>query len=121
MGEWTRVALERAAFWCLLEEEMGSAEEVAGVARELHARRRYKPRPQKRDDDEADRVWPVSAILPRMGQMHAKIEIPRAGERASGTFLRMGWKIKFDWTGDARNELSVLVGTTGKCKSTRFC
>jgi hypothetical protein len=30
--------------------------------------------------------------------------------------LRVQWRIGFDWTGEARSEVGVLVGVPGKCE-----
>jgi hypothetical protein len=32
------------------------------------------------------------------------------------SMLRVQWRVGFDWTGEARSEIGVLVGVPGKCE-----
>ncbi|KAL2119943.1 hypothetical protein VTJ04DRAFT_6904 [Mycothermus thermophilus] len=68
-------------------------------------------------------------LLPFMGKTRMDLEIPvltAAGSGGKGrgkgkggggtevSALRVQWKIVFDWTGEARSEIGVLVGVPGK-------
>ncbi|KAL1838208.1 hypothetical protein VTJ49DRAFT_2935 [Mycothermus thermophilus] len=76
-------------------------------------------------------------LLPFMGRTRMDLEIPvlaaatrttgsrggkgRRGEEGNGadkdvSALRVQWRIVFDWTGEARSEIGVLVGVPGKCE-----
>ncbi len=54
MGEWLRVAMRRARFWCLLERELGDRDAILETVARLRARRRKKRRRQELEDDDDD-------------------------------------------------------------------
>ncbi|KAK3332286.1 hypothetical protein B0T19DRAFT_398066 [Cercophora scortea] len=136
MGEWLRVATQRAKVWCVLERElMGGKAALEGmVARSRTRRRRSQRQRLKRrregddaegdddDQEEEDGVggkFETAQLLPFMGRTSMDFEIPvlgssAAGDEMEGSTLRVQWRIEFDWTGEARSNIGVLVGVPGK-------
>ena len=141
MGEWLRVAMQRARVWCVLERELaGSKEALEGMVERMRIwrqrrkkRRRRRGRVQRDDDDgdndrddnenddgeNADAVsgkFDAVELLPFMGRTSMDFEIPLLSGADGLSTLRVQWRIEFDWTGDARSEIGVLVGVPGKCE-----
>jgi hypothetical protein len=134
MGEWVRVAVQRARVWIVLEREVGSGEKggLEGLVGRMRARRKKKRKRRRGgvevgegdDDDDGEEgsedgvgKYGAADLLPFMGRTSMDFEIPvleGAGEEVSA--LRVQWRIKFDWTGEARSEIGVLVGVPGKCE-----
>ena len=50
--------------------------------------------------------------------MDLEVPVLEGGEGAAAA-LRVQWRIVFDWTGEAKSEIGVLVGVPGKCESRR--
>jgi len=85
--------------------------------------RTRKPRRRKDDDedenvDETTRVEYVKKadLIRYMGQQHFDLLIPYNDAEESSATVRLNWVVDFDWTGEAQNKLSVLVGAPGKCE-----
>ncbi|KAK3682311.1 hypothetical protein B0T22DRAFT_280985 [Podospora appendiculata] len=137
MGEWLRVATQRAKVWCVLERELmgGKAALESMVARARTRRRRSQRQKQRRrrddegadsDDEDQDEEgeggvgkYETAELLPFMGRTSMDFEIPVLGSAAAagdeqGSTLRVLWRIEFDWTGEARSNIGVLVGVPGK-------
>ncbi|KAK5662328.1 hypothetical protein OQA88_8234 [Cercophora sp. LCS_1] len=125
MGEWVRLATQRAKVWCVLESELGSGREaIREMVERTRARRRRKKRRERGADEESSdeeesekdggKTGTVE-LLPFMGRTSMDFEVPVlvGGEDAS-SMLRVQWKIGFDWTGEGSSELRVLVGVPGK-------
>jgi hypothetical protein len=57
-------------------------------------------------------------LLPFMGRTRLDLEVPvlNGGGQGEVSTLRVQWRILFDWTGEARSEIGVLVGVPGKCE-----
>lgn len=123
MGEWLRVAVERAVFWRALEERLGSKERLFDTAEKLRARN-PKRRRENEDEDEDDSFASEEStiqqadLLRYMGQQVFDITIPNGD--AEDPTIRLEWKAEFDWTGEAQNRLAVLVGAPGKCENFSF-
>ncbi|KAF5676080.1 hypothetical protein FHETE_2206 [Fusarium heterosporum] len=118
MGEWLRVAVERAGFWCQLEQNFGSKDGVSQAAVQMRTR---KSRKRKDDEDDADEPTKLESVkkadlIRYMGRQHFDISIPNNDAEDSGASVRLEWKTEFDWTGEAQNKLCVLVGAPGKCE-----
>ena len=120
MGEWLRIAVERAGFWCQLEQTLGTKDGVLEATRQMRTR---KPRRRKDDDEDEDmdetiRVESVKKadLIRYMGQQYFDLSIPYNDAEESGATIRLNWVVDFDWTGEAQNKLSVLVGAPGKCE-----
>ena len=147
MGEWLRVARQRAGVWMVLEREVGSGEEaLAGMVGRWRARGRERRRrggrrkkrgrweeEEEREGEEGEggsedgsseggsggKGWGVADLLPFMGRTAMDLEVPvLEGGKREVSMLRVQWRIAFDWTGEARSEIGVLVGVPGKCE---FC
>ncbi|KAK3381899.1 hypothetical protein B0H63DRAFT_215681 [Podospora didyma] len=154
MGEWLRVAVQRAKVWSILDRELGG--DKTALAR-MVARTRDKERKQQRrrkaikairgqieysdDDDDDDHMSDndggggqggsgedrdksrneAANLLPFMGKTSLDFDIPllsgsvnAVGGDDNVSTLRVQWRINFDWTGEARSDLGVLVGVPGK-------
>jgi hypothetical protein len=120
MGEWLRVAVDRAGFWCQLEQSLGSKDGVAEAAARMRSKkhRRRRDSGEGSDEDEPTRVESVKKadLIRYLGQQHFDISVPYGDAEESGATVRLGWKTEFDWTGEAQTRLSVLVGAPGKCE-----
>ncbi|CAF3491508.1 hypothetical protein SNK03_004527 [Fusarium graminearum] len=121
MGEWLRVAIERAGFWCQLEQTLSTKDGISKVTTQM----RTKKRRRKDDDGDEDMDEPAGVdtvkkadLIRYMGQQHYDISIPYNDAEESSTNVRFNWKVEFDWTGEAQTKLSVLVGAPGKWHQT---
>ncbi|KAM0351867.1 hypothetical protein ACHAPU_002380 [Fusarium lateritium] len=118
MGEWLRVAIERASFWCQLEQSLGSKDGVAEAAVQMRARKSRKRKDDDNDEDESTQLESVKKadLIRYLGRQHFDISIPSNNAEDLGATVRFDWKTEFDWTGEAQNKLCVLVGAPGKCE-----
>ncbi|KAK3303158.1 uncharacterized protein B0T15DRAFT_265198 [Chaetomium strumarium] len=135
MGEWLRVAVQRAKVWIVLEREVNDKEALLQmVARQRSrkkTRRRRKRRVNQREDGGSDdgeeeeagegsslddlKTYETADLLPFLGRTCLDLQIPVLdGGRGDTSSLRVQWRIAFDWTGEARNEIGLLVGVPGK-------
>ena len=142
MGEWVRVATQRARAWCTLDREVGGGskldELVSRTMQRAALRKRKRRRRKEReaaddggsdssgsegDDDHNDDInggFTAEDLLPYMGQTSFDVEVRSL--KGAGTdednvsTLRVLWRIEFDWTGEAASDVGVLVGVPGKCK-----
>ncbi|KAL6918193.1 hypothetical protein FSST1_009688 [Fusarium sambucinum] len=121
MGEWLRIAVERAGFWCQLDQSLGTKDGISETATQMRTRKR------RRKDDDGDEDMNESTgvdsvkktdLIRYMGQQHYDISIPYNDAEESGANVRFNWKVEFDWTGEAQTKLSVLVGAPGKWHQT---
>ncbi|KAK2673755.1 hypothetical protein RAB80_011298 [Fusarium oxysporum f. sp. vasinfectum] len=122
MGEWLRVAIDRAGFWCQLEQSLDSKDGVSEAAARMRSKkhRRRRDSGEDSDEDEPTRVEYVKKadLIRCLGQQHFDISIPYGDAEESGSTVRLKWKTEFDWTGEAQTRLSVLVGAPGKWHQT---
>ncbi|KAF4993597.1 hypothetical protein FGRMN_6315 [Fusarium graminum] len=120
MGEWLRIAVERAGFWCQLEQSLGSKDGVSETAAQMRTRKSRKRKDDEDDTDEATKLESVKKadLIRYMGRQHFDISIPNNDTEDSGATVRLEWKAEFDWTGEAQNKLCVLVGAPGKWHQT---
>ncbi|KAK0616750.1 hypothetical protein B0T14DRAFT_568329 [Immersiella caudata] len=132
MGEWLRVAVQRARVWGVLEQELaGEKEALEEMVERMRERRQKQKRRRRRirgedrgeeeeveEQDTADgKRFDTVELLPWMGRTSMDFEVPllQGGGGADDTsMLRVQWRIGFDWTGEAKSEISVLVGVPGK-------
>ncbi|KAI1074767.1 hypothetical protein F5B20DRAFT_425897 [Whalleya microplaca] len=134
MGEWVRVATARARFWCALERELGSGDAVAACVRRMrrgahHHRRRPGRRPATSDEEDGDsdedgdeeagkkkHRFTKADLFAHLGR--TSLDLDLAGSDAYNTAetprVRVRWRIEFDWTGEARSRLGVLVGAPAR-------
>ncbi|EEU47188.1 uncharacterized protein NECHADRAFT_36703 [Fusarium vanettenii 77-13-4] len=117
MGEWLRVAVDRAELWCQLEHSLGSKDGVSEATSQMRAR---KSRRRKGDEEDEDSGFtPVESVdkadlIRYMGQQYFDISIPQNDTDDSVVVVRLEWKTEFDWTGEAESKLAVLTGVPGK-------
>lgn len=117
MSEWLRVAEQRARLWVQLDEEFGTKDALL----ETSANARSRKANREQDDPEDDREYeskplPKSQLMRFMGQQSFDVRIP--SEESTPPSIRLGWKIEFDWSGEAKSNVSVMTGVPGKCKCT---
>lgn len=117
MGEWQRVASRRATTWSRLAAELATKDEFYQTVAGLRTKRRRQDHDAENARRKARRVGNVD-LMRFLGQQSFDIAIDPDGEgdESSTPQLRLEWKISFDWTGEARNHLAVLIGVPGKCK-----
>ncbi|KAF5702652.1 hypothetical protein FMUND_13378 [Fusarium mundagurra] len=122
MGEWLRVAIDRAGFWCQLEQSLGSKDGISEATARMRSKkhRRRRDSGEDSDEDEPARAESVKKVdlIRYLGQQHFDISVPYGDAEESGATVRLGWKTEFDWTGEAQTRLSVLVGAPGKWHQT---
>lgn len=133
MGEWIRLATQRARAWCVLEKELGGGRPaLERLVERIKQKKRKKRRRKGADDEDEDEDGQVEGkedsarydtadLLPFMGRTSTEFEIPLlvgggGDEDDSASVLRVQWRIGFDWTGEGRIEVGVLVGVPGKCE-----
>ncbi|KAK4155620.1 hypothetical protein C8A00DRAFT_13358 [Chaetomidium leptoderma] len=148
MGEWLRVAVQRAKVWIVLGREMGDKRALAEMVARQRARKKRKRRRRgkrkkrwvdAREEEEEDEEghsrdsdgeggdggegsvddgmgkFETADLLPSMGRTCMDLEVPLLdGGKGATSALRVQWRIVFDWTGEARSEVGVLVGVPGK-------
>lgn len=140
MNEWLRVAVQRAKVWIVLEREVGTASDGKGVG-DLVARmraavgRKKRKRRRKRaasaedehgdgdsgegEEDEMEEKYEATELLSFMGRTSMDFEIPVLDGKGSAgevSALKVQWRVRFDWTGEAKSDIGVLVGVPGKCE-----
>ncbi|KAI1799635.1 hypothetical protein F4811DRAFT_88266 [Daldinia bambusicola] len=127
MGEWLRVATRRARFWCTVERDLKSSEGLAKCAREMRTDTRRKGRGRQatavRDDEDdeddpeaqADKMRFTKAdIFPHLGKTDLDLELPIVDDPDGAPTVRIEWRIEFDWTGEARSKIGLLLETPAK-------
>ncbi|PKS10946.1 hypothetical protein jhhlp_002705 [Lomentospora prolificans] len=117
MGEWYRLAVKRAQFWTVLARELSDAKRANGRAEKLWKQRAVQYNREVGntiDDDMAEEDEDLSAgdIGGDMGRAAMTARLGIWGE--DELMMRVGWKISFDWTGDARSRVTVAVGMPGR-------
>ncbi|KAI5917822.1 hypothetical protein F4810DRAFT_632646 [Camillea tinctor] len=133
MAEWVRLATRRARFWCTVERDLGTPAGIAACARALRKGngstvRKRKPgrsasNEEEDSDDEGDGEenrkevrFSRTELLPQLGRTSFDLELS-GGEEDSvddAPTARVQWRIEFDWTGEARSKIRLLVGTPAK-------
>lgn len=122
MGEWVRVATERAAFWYELEQKLGTEKAIIETSQRIKmkkSRRGKNPTDDVNDTaSEEKRDMKRADLFRLIGQPHYDISLPSSVDSESASTMRFQWKAEFDWTGEARSKLAVMVGVPGTCKFT---
>ncbi|KAL3956114.1 hypothetical protein ACCO45_008960 [Purpureocillium lilacinum] len=114
MGEWYRVAVQRAKFWCGLERRLGTKEKLLEAAAKRRERRRRKDDEDENDGaDTEPEVCELSDLVRHLGRQSYELSIPSLSSD-DGSSLRLEWRIGFDWTGEAQSKAAILVGVPGK-------
>ncbi|KAG5977049.1 hypothetical protein E4U55_007081 [Claviceps digitariae] len=122
MGEWYRLATQRARFWSQLEQSLA---DKSGYLRSA-AQMREPPDARDKTDlddaaqDEALDRCDKADLLRFMGQRWYEISIPirptddGGPETEAAPALRLEWNICLDWTGEAQSKMGLFVGVPGK-------
>lgn len=120
MGEWYRVATLRAQLWSRLDNELGSREKLLEAVTTAWEQRRRRRREDSTEPDATEKNTRCSKadLMRFLGQQSFEIEVPAGLDADDASWLRLEWKICFDWTGEAQSKVSVLIGLPGKCEST---
>ncbi|KAH8163856.1 hypothetical protein CIB48_g4388 [Xylaria polymorpha] len=120
MGEWVRLATRRARFWHAVTRELGSADKVLRCA-EVMRRRTKRGRSQQQqsvdddDEDEVEKKEPSRAdVIALMGRSSLDLVIPPGDNDDELVTARICWKVEFDWTGEARCLIRLLLGAPAK-------
>jgi hypothetical protein len=130
MSEWFRIAVRRARFWSVLEAEVSDEAALLESVAKVRSRRSKRVARQEQggdgnddDEDEAQKETNVAGktagshqLLPHIGRTSMEITVPGDGGPGDQSWLRVEWKIQFDWTGEARSSVAALVGIPGKCE-----
>ncbi len=114
MARWTEVSIQRARFWCQVEEEFGTPEARAKAKRKKKKRKR-KVIEEEDDDDEDDEprtIWTRKHLIPNIGRTSMKL-------MNEDVELRFEWKISFDYMGEVESALSADARTPSQCKKLR--
>ncbi|KAI1487131.1 hypothetical protein F5X96DRAFT_172922 [Biscogniauxia mediterranea] len=135
MAEWVRVATRRARFWCAVERDLGTPAGVTACARAMRkgnggaTRKRRPGRPPADDGEDEDEDedggrekekearFSRAELLPQLGRTSLDLELSGM-EDGDGVdevpTARVQWRIEFDWTGEARSKIGLLVGAPAK-------
>ncbi|KAI8945323.1 hypothetical protein F4801DRAFT_135932 [Xylaria longipes] len=124
MGEWVRLATRRARFWHAVTRELGSREGVLrcveGMRRRTRRGRGSHDDDEEEDaDDESEKKDPSKAdVVALMGRTSLDLNLPGGDDGDEGddeeVTARINWKVEFDWTGEARSRIGLLLSAPGK-------
>ncbi|KAM0156176.1 hypothetical protein ACHAQE_006474 [Botrytis cinerea] len=108
MGRWTEVSVARAKFWCDAEREFGTAEaRRKSIEKQGKKRRKRKAVEDDEEDDaegeEKSRKWTRRELFRQMARTNLVLD-------GDDVQIRVGWKIGFDWMGDAESHLDLDIG-----------
>ncbi|KAK0388091.1 hypothetical protein NLU13_4335 [Sarocladium strictum] len=113
MGDWLRVALQRAMLWAQLDREVAAKNGLSNMATKA---RRSKARGRAQEDNisKQGREISKSELLRFMGQQSFDIILNASEEANTNSSIRLQWKIGFDWTGEAESLVDICVGVPGQ-------
>lgn len=125
MAEWTRLAYRRARFWCKVTEELAHRQGITDCAKKMRMsrKRRRAPKQQQESDEEHSeddgestekRQVTKAQLLPFLGRSSFDLDLSPGGMDEGE--LRINWNIGFDWTGEGKSAIGVLVQAPGKCE-----
>ncbi|KAG5987222.1 hypothetical protein E4U43_005181 [Claviceps pusilla] len=128
MGEWYRLATQRARFWSQLEQSLADKGDflrsVAQMREPPEERDETTDPDDAADEDEALNQCDKADLLRFMGQRSFEISIPTGSGSGGGggggnggsadAALRLEWNICLDWTGEAQSKMGLFVGVPGK-------
>lgn len=113
MGEWYRVAVQRARFWFQLEQNLAAKGEYLDSIAQVRAEPQQDVDDQR--DDDVDQCSKAD-LFRFMGQQSYDVPIPTVTEAGPESAVRLEWKIDLDWTGEAQSKMGLFLGVPGKCK-----
>ncbi|KAI0401100.1 hypothetical protein F4802DRAFT_581876 [Xylaria palmicola] len=138
MGEWVRLATRRARFWHAVERELGSGSGSAeGLVRCAKAMRRQNTTRRKRgrgyqdDDEERDgetgaatdkSARPSKAdVIALLGRTSLDLDLSGVAggddDEEKALIARVQWLVEFDWTGEARSRIGLLLSAPAKWRA----
>jgi hypothetical protein len=122
MGRWTEVSIQRARFWCAVENEFGTAQARSKSLSRIRKRKRKRhasvadgEEEVNADGDQAEESstqpkWTRKQLLPQIGRTSMEL----SNEEVE---LRFEWKIRFDWTGEVDSHIAAIARLPRNCKS----
>ncbi|KAM7221837.1 hypothetical protein V8F06_002830 [Rhypophila decipiens] len=113
MAEWLRVAIRRAKFWKTLDDELVGDSNVAQMVREFRAgkKRNKRGRGGKKEPSLGRGDTQYLDVVSREYEM--PVLSPQPFETTPAT-LCVGWRIEFDWTGQARSDITLKANVPEK-------
>lgn len=125
MAEWTRLANRRARFWCLVTQELGHWQGIMDCAKKKRMPRKGRRVPRQppgseedssENEDESTKQGQTSKsqLLAFLGRSSFDLDLSPGGMEE--VELRISWNIEFDWTGEGKSTIGVLVQAPGKCE-----
>ncbi|PHH66481.1 hypothetical protein CDD81_6956 [Ophiocordyceps australis] len=105
MGDWYRVAVQRARFWQLLDQRLGTKKRIMETVTTVRSRGRLS---------DVTVVADTADMVRLLGQQASEINLAVASASEDEAAIRLEWKIEFDWTGEAQSRVGILVGIPGK-------
>jgi hypothetical protein len=109
MSRWVEVSIQRARFWCAVEDRFGTLD--ARRSTMLKNKKRKHHALENHDHDEKDEgKWTRRQLLANFGRRSMDLV-------GSDVQLRFEWKISFDYTGEAESLLAADVRIPESCKS----
>lgn len=116
MGEWYRLAVQRARFWSQLEQDLTAKGDYLSSIAQMR-----EPSGEQHDSDldardEALDRCEKADLLRFMDQRSYEIPIPTATEAGPEAAIRLEWNIRLDWTGEAQSKMGLFLGVPGKCE-----
>ncbi|KAI9151544.1 hypothetical protein HJFPF1_08750 [Paramyrothecium foliicola] len=113
MGEWYRIATQRALLWAQLRKELSVKEALIETTNKLRSR---KSQGEEDEENETSQSATCSRaeLLRFIGQQAFDLEVPVEDESGVSATVRLEWKIHFDWTGEAQSKIDVKVAVPGK-------
>lgn len=117
MGRWIEVSIQRARFWCAVEQEFGSAQ--ARSKSLAKSRKKRKRQDSVIDDNNVDAnevleatkyTWTRRQLLPQIGRTNMEL----VNEQVE---VRFEWKISFDWTGEVDSCIIAVARLPKDCES----
>lgn len=114
MSEWLRVAEQRAHLWVQLDAELGTKDGLLESSAHVRSRK-GKHGKDEGNDEHATSPMAKSQLLRHMGRQSFDVQIP-SDDGSAPASLRLSWKIEFDWSGEAKSNVTVMAGVPGKCE-----
>ncbi|KAH8783891.1 hypothetical protein BGZ57DRAFT_757774 [Hyaloscypha finlandica] len=114
MGRWTEVSIQRARFWCAVENEFGTAQARTKSLSRQRKKKRKRHGSVVEDEEEVNaegdeaeessvqQKWTRKQLLPQIGR--TSMELANAEVE-----LRFEWRIRFDWTGEVESHIVAIA------------
>jgi hypothetical protein len=114
MARWVDVSIQRARFWCAVEEEFGTREaRTASMKRKRKRKRKQQIVDDNEEDEKGKGQWTKRQLLPNFGRTSMDL-IDEDVE------LRFEWKLCFDYTGEVESIVTADARIPETCKLCPF-